>query len=89
MDLFGEGGQQPDLFGTTAKLEEWRPVYAAIDMLDQKYGKHTVYLGTTQGALRTKAHQNARSETPIRLNRLFKGENKRQHIGIPMLGEVK
>lgn len=89
MDLFGEGHRQPDLFGTTAKLENWRPVYAAIDMLDQKFGKHTVYLGTTQQALHTRAHQNTRSDTPLRLGKLFKGETKRQHIGIPMLGEVK
>lgn len=80
---------QLDLFGSVESVSRWNPVYAAVDCLDHKFGKHTVFLGSTIRAMNTAAHLSERGDTPERTNKLFKGETKRQHIGIPMLGEVK
>lgn len=88
MQLCGEEHTQLDLFGSILKLESWKPVYAAVDALDSKFGKHTVYLGSTQHALTTAMHRGPRGITPTRGNLLFKGETRRQHINIPSLGEV-
>jgi DNA polymerase-4/DNA polymerase V len=89
MDLSSQSLYQTDLFGTKAALESWKSIYAAIDLLDEKFGKHTVYLGASAHAMKEKQHQGARSEVSSRAHHLFKGETKRQHVGIPLLGEVK
>jgi DNA polymerase-4 len=89
IDLAGQDGLQLDLFGLVANVEKWRPVYAAVDSLDQKFGKHTVYLGSTFKAIKNGAHLTERGDDPGRVKRLFKGENKRQRIALPMLGDVK
>ncbi len=88
MDLAPEGALQPDLFNSNLHLEKWRRVYATVDMLDQKFGKHTVFLGSTFHALKNAAHLAERGDMPHRSKELWKGETARQHIGIPMLGEV-
>ena len=88
INLQPEGESQLDLFGSISQLQAWRPVYAAMDMLDTKFGKHTVFLGSTFRAMKTAAHQNERGDAPGRTSRLFKGENKRQRVAIPMLGDV-
>jgi DNA polymerase-4/DNA polymerase V len=89
MGLEGEGSFQPDLFGSNIHLERWRRVYATVDSLDAKFGKHTVFLGSSFTALKNAQHDTERGDTPTRVSELFKGENGRQKIGIPMLGEVK
>jgi hypothetical protein len=88
MDLAEDLGSQPDLFGATLGFEKWRRVYATIDALDLKHGKHTVFLASTFRALKTAAHLNERSHAPLRAKNLFNGENIRQHVGITMLGHV-
>ncbi len=80
---------QMDLFGAVSEIIKWKPVYAAVDAMDSKFGKHTVYLGSTMKAMKRGAHTNERGDAPGRTSKLFKGENRRQRIGIPMLGEVK
>lgn len=89
IDLQPQDGVQLDLFGAVAQVERWKPVYAAVDALDSKFGKHTVYLGSTHQAMKSGAHQTQRGDDPSRHGKLFKGETKRQRIGIPMLGEVR
>ncbi|MBV9349854.1 MAG: DNA polymerase IV [Patescibacteria group bacterium] len=84
MDLFPEGRVQQDLFGATAGLEKWRRVYATVDMLDGKYGKHTVFLASTFTALK----KGTGKSRPSAVRDLFNGENARQRVHIPMLGQV-
>lgn len=88
IDLAVQDGVQLDLFGAVASIEKWKPVYAAVDALDGKFGKHTVYLGSTLKAITGAQHLAERGDTPRRASTLFKGENKRQRINIPMLGEL-
>jgi DNA polymerase IV len=89
MHLESDRESQLDLFGAVAEIEKWKPVYAAVDLIDNKFGKHTVYLGSSLISLKSAAHLNERGDAAGRTERLFKGENKRQRIGIPMLGDVK
>ena len=88
MELSEETGIQPDLFGATLDLEKWRRVYATVDTLDEKYGKHTVFLSTSMNALRRKIKAGERGDTPHTGRELFKGENERQRLSIPMIGQV-
>jgi DNA polymerase-4/DNA polymerase V len=79
---------QLDLFGDVARDSKWQPVYDAIDALDARFGKHSVYLGSTYTALTTATHLEERGDVPTRAKQLMRGENKRQRINIPMLGDV-
>jgi hypothetical protein len=70
-----------DLFGEVARVERARVVYEAIDNLDAKYGKHTVFLGSSYGALNGVQHQDKRGEHPRRRGMLLKGEGERKRLG--------
>ncbi len=88
MDLAADTGVQPDLFSSSTRLEKWEKVYEAVDAIDEKFGKHTVFLGSTFTALKNKAHLNERGDVPEREGNVFKGERGRQRLNIPMLGNV-
>ncbi len=88
MDLATDTGVQPDLFSSSTRLEKWEKVYEAVDAIDEKFGKHTVFLGSTFTALKNKAHLNERGDVPQRESNVFKGERGRQRLNIPMLGNV-
>ena len=51
MDLIPSGVLQNDLFGGTAKAHKLDAVYKQIDLLEDKFGKRLVHLGSTQTAL--------------------------------------
>jgi hypothetical protein len=80
---------QLDLFGEALRAERIRQVYEAVDQLDAKYGKHTVFLGSSFAAMQGRQHTGERGELPRRQQILLKGEGKRRRLGIPMLGEVR
>ncbi len=88
MNLEPERELQLDLFGSVENISNWKPVYDVVDTIDRKFGKHTLYLGSTSTALHTSAHLEERGDVPVRTKNLLKGESVRQRIGIPMLGEV-
>jgi hypothetical protein len=88
-DLRGEGETQLDLFGEALRAARIRQVYEAVDQLDAKYGKHTVFLGSSFAAMQGSQHAGERAELPRRQTMLLKGEGKRRRLGIPMLGEVR
>ena len=87
-ELRGEGDAQLDLFGEALRAERSRHIFEAVDQVDTKYGKHTVFLGSSFLALRGSQHAGERAEKPRREGMRFKGEGERQRLGIPMLGEV-
>jgi len=76
---------QPDLFGEAVRIEKYRNLYAGIDKLSKKYGKHTVRFGTSFLAHQFSQHLGDRGDVPERKHELFKGETARKRIGIPTL----
>jgi hypothetical protein len=66
-----------------------RRIYDGIDRLDAKYGKHTVFLGSSFAAMQGQQHTGDRAELPRRQRMLLRGENDRQRLGIPLLGDVR
>ena len=56
-DLREEGDAQRDLFGEALRAARIRHVYEAVDQLDAKYGKHTVFLGRALRRCRTRSTQ--------------------------------
>ena len=87
--LRGEGVTQLDLFGEALRAERVRRIYDGIDRLDAKYGKHTVFLGSSFPAMQGQQHTSDRAELPRRQRMLLQGENDRQRLGIPLLGDVR
>ncbi len=76
---------QPDLFGVTARYERLVKVYEAVDGVRVKYGKHTLFLGSSFYAHKFGQHLGERGDAPKRRKELFKGETERQRLGIPTL----
>jgi hypothetical protein len=65
------------------------PVYTAVDALNQKYGKYTVYWGSSFPAMIQARHEGERGDIPERQTNLLRGETRRRRLGLPFLGEVK
>ena len=76
---------QLDLFGEVVRAEKLSKVYQAVDRLRDQFGKHTVFLGSSFLAQKFAQHLGVRGDEPQRRRQLFKGETKRQRLGIPML----
>lgn len=79
---------QLDLFGAVSKSEAITKVFKSLDEIAEKYGKHTVFLGSSFKAMKFAAHAGDRGDTAARTKTLFKGESKRKRLAIPMLGDV-
>jgi hypothetical protein len=77
-DLWEEGEAQHDLFGEVLRAARIRQVYEAVDQLDAKYGKHTVFLGSSFAVMHGKQHAGDRGELPRRCTMLLKGEGERK-----------
>ncbi len=85
----GAESRQPDLFGSFQKVEKFMKIYRGVDELAARYGKHTVFLGTSFEAQKFGAHLTERGDDPERKKHLLLGETKRQRLNIPMwLGMV-
>lgn len=76
---------QPDLFTNGLHLKKVTTLYENIDELAKKYGKHTIFLGSSFTAQTTESHLNERQNLPERQTNRLPGENYRQHLNIPML----
>jgi len=87
--LTREGGEQLDLFGKVKESEGMRKVFRSVDEISEWYGKHAVFLGSSFQAMKFGAHLGARGDLPARTKQLFKGENARRRLAIPLLGEVR
>jgi DNA polymerase IV len=83
--LTPESKVQYSLFDDTARIEKMSRVYSAIDTLSERFGKHTVYHAASLPTRIQAQHEGERGDVPRRKADLFKGENKRQRIGLPLL----
>ncbi|MCE9541803.1 DNA polymerase IV [Candidatus Kaiserbacteria bacterium] len=88
LKLEDAGTMQLDLFGESLKSEGLRKVFESVDDICARFGKHTVFLASSFGAFERAAHLGVRGDVPKRATHLFLGENARQRLNIPSLGEV-
>lgn len=80
-----EGSIQRSLFDDALKIEKTTKIYEAVDDLSKKFGKHTIHHASSLPAKLQARHEGERGDTPSRKKELFKGENKRQRLRIPVL----
>jgi DNA polymerase-4/DNA polymerase V len=83
--LQSDTGIQPDLWGAHATADRMRALFAGVDLVDAKYGKHTVYAASSHQAHTFAQHKGERGHFTARKKELFKGETSRQRINLPML----
>jgi DNA polymerase-4/DNA polymerase V len=76
---------QYSLFDNTLMVEKMERIYKALDSLSEKFGKHTVQHASSLPAKLQAQHAGARGDIPERMIELFRGENKRQRLGLPLL----
>lgn len=81
---------QQDLFGNSLIEIKKQDLYAVIDDINRKYGKHTVHLGATDFALQGGDHVGTRGLQAWRKKpeNWILGETKRKRVNIPYCGYV-
>ena len=83
--LIEEQSVQYSLFDDTTKIEKMARIYESIDRISEKFGKHTIQHAASLPTKLQAQHEGARGDVPVRRAILFKGENKRQRLKLPML----
>lgn len=73
------------LFDDTVKIGRMAKIYEAVDSLSAKFGKHTVQHGSSLPTKLQFQHEGDRGDVPVRKTEKFRGENRRQRLGLPML----
>jgi hypothetical protein len=88
LDGLAEGKhEQLDLFGEAIRMQR---LFECVDAIKKKYGKHTLFLGSSFLAHQHVQHEGPRGAVPARRRVLLKGETERKRLGIPMyLGKVE
>jgi DNA polymerase-4/DNA polymerase V len=76
---------QYSLFEDTAKIEKLSRVYNVVDMMAEKYGKYMLHHAASLPTKLQTQHEGERGDVPGRKSDLFRGENQRQRLGLPML----
>ena len=74
---------QYTLFDNPLQAEKIRELYNAADELGQKYGKHTLHLGSSHPI--DKLGKGRRVSPTSREQTQLKGETRRRHLGLPLL----
>jgi len=83
LDLAADTGIQYTLFDDPVQAEKIKDVYAVADELAEKFGKHTVHLGSTH--LIEKIGKGRRGKPTVRQQTQLKGETGRRHLGLPLI----
>ncbi len=83
--LMPENRVQFTLFDDTARIEKMAKIYHSVDDLSTRFGKHTIQHASSLPAKLQGQHEGQRGDIPARRTDLFKGENRRQRLGLPML----
>lgn len=86
--LVPDDSLQLDLFGAVNQSTGIKQVFDSVDAISERYGKHTLFLGSSFKAMTYAQHENERGEVPERMRTLFVGENSRKRLAIPFMGEV-
>lgn len=83
IDLAPDNNIQYTLFDNPVQAEKIKDVYAVADELGEKFGKHTLHLGSTH--LIEKLGKGRRGSPTVREQTILKGETKRRHLPLPLL----
>lgn len=83
--LVPETTLQYTLFDDIAKIAKMARVYDAVDELSKRFGKYTVRHAASLPTKIQAQHEGERGDVPLRVTELFKGENRRQRLGLPLL----
>jgi DNA polymerase-4 len=83
--LVSEGRVQYSLFDDAARVERLSRVYGVVDEISRAFGKHTLQHAASLPSKLQARHEGERGDSPERAAQLFRGENARQRLGLPML----
>lgn len=88
MDLVENTSRQADLFNEVITAEKISRIFASVDGISRRYGKHTLFLGSSFSAMTKSQHEGDRQQAAERKGNLFKGETTRKRLAIPYMGGV-
>lgn len=83
LDLEPDASLQYTLFEDPVQAEKIKDLYSATDELRQKFGKHTLHLGSSH--LIDTLGKGRRGSPTVREQTRLKGETSRRHLGLPLL----
>ncbi|MFA6995557.1 MAG: DNA polymerase IV [Patescibacteria group bacterium] len=85
-DLVENTSRQADLFNEVITAEKISKIFGSVDGISKRYGKHTLFLGSSFEAMNKSQHEGDRQIAAERKEELFKGETFRKRLAIPFLG---
>jgi DNA polymerase IV len=83
--LVSDTGIQYSLFDDPIRMERMSRMYRAVDQLSEYFGKHILQHAASLHTKLQAQHEGERGDVPQRKTDLFKGENRRQRLGLPLL----
>jgi nucleotidyltransferase/DNA polymerase involved in DNA repair len=83
LDLKPDINTQYNLFDNPAQAEKIKEIYLAADELGQKFGKHTLHLGSSHFI--EKLGKGRRGSPTVREQTRLTGETRRRHLGLPLI----
>ena len=83
LDLVADGNLQYTLFDNSVQAEKIKYLYDVADELGQKFGKHTVHLGSSH--LIEKLGKGRRGFPTLREQTQLHGETHRRHLALPLI----
>jgi len=83
--LVPENKAQMTLFDDPVRIEKMSKIYCAVDEISERYGKHAIQHASSLPTKLQVQHERDRGDVPRRKTELFKGENARQRVGLPVL----
>ncbi len=83
LNLAPDKNIQYTLFDNHVHAEKIKGLYNVADELGQKFGKHTLHLGSTH--LIEKMGKGRRGVSTMREQTLLKGETRRRHLALPLI----
>jgi hypothetical protein len=87
--ITAEHAIMPDLFGDSARVETAQPLLDAMDALNRKYGRQTLYLGASlQAQMREETRMRER-RSRSRIGLALDIDHRKKTLNIPYLGSVR
>ncbi|PJE58129.1 MAG: hypothetical protein COU81_02395 [Candidatus Portnoybacteria bacterium CG10_big_fil_rev_8_21_14_0_10_36_7] len=75
----------PDLFSEHLRTTKLTSIFNSMDALRQKFGKHTLFLGSSHLVHKFSQHLGQRGDEALRKLELLPGETKRRRLAIPIM----